>query len=193
MTARRWLFALIAAVALLAGLSVWVMVGVAIGGGSTTHPSQAAAANPAPQADVKPARQAAESPAITTGRAPSLVTNDCPAKAVACVDTRLRLAWLQHDGKPFYGPVPIMPGTAGANDSVATPLGVFHVQWKDAHHVSSEFGEPMANAVFFAPGGIAFHEGSLVSSSHGCVHLSHSASAYFFQHLPRGAEVAVFQ
>jgi hypothetical protein len=33
--------------------------------------------------------------------------------------------------------------------------------------------------VFFAVGGIAFHEGSLKSSSHGCIHLTMDAARYY--------------
>lgn len=77
-------------------------------------------------------------------------------------------------------------------DTVATPAGVFHVLRKNAHQVSSEFGEPMPDAVFFAPGGIAFHQGSLSTGSHGCVHLSPGDAEHYFRALPIGAEVAVF-
>lgn len=34
---------------------------------------------------------------------------------------------------------------------------------------------PMPYSVFFAPGGIAFHEGSLTEDSHGCVRLAADA------------------
>ncbi|MGH3437271.1 MAG: L,D-transpeptidase [Sciscionella sp.] len=175
--------ATMAAITLLTGLSVWVVAGLPAGGRPTIQLAAAAAGQ---------SRQSAEGVGAATS-ADTLVPNKCPVQATACVDTRLRLAWLQHDGAPFYGPVPIMPGTPGPDNAVATPVGIFHVQWKNAHQVSTEFNEPMPNAVFFAPGGIAFHEGSLVSSSHGCVHLSLAASAFFYAHLPRGAEVAVFR
>jgi lipoprotein-anchoring transpeptidase ErfK/SrfK len=46
--------------------------------------------------------------------------------------------------------------------------------------------------VFFATGGIAFHAGSLTSSSHGCIHLAMRNARYYHDHLPVGAEVAVF-
>ncbi|MBO0840023.1 MAG: L,D-transpeptidase [Sciscionella sp.] len=141
-----------------------------------------------------PANPPTGSSAATTSTAADQVPlhNRCPKQALACVDKELRLSWLQQGGKIIYGPVPIMPGTPGAADSVATPNGVWHVTSKDQHHVSSEFGEPMENSVFFAPGGIAFHEGSLTTSSHGCVHLSAKDSAYYFAHLSLGNEVAVF-
>jgi lipoprotein-anchoring transpeptidase ErfK/SrfK len=60
------------------------------------------------------------------------------------------------------------------------------------HYVSTSYGVPIPYAVFFAPGGIAFHAGSLTTSSHGCVHLSLPSARYYHDHLPIGAEVAVF-
>jgi lipoprotein-anchoring transpeptidase ErfK/SrfK len=98
-----------------------------------------------------------------------------------------KLAWLLQDGKVVFGPVPMLPGSADD----PTPTGTFSVAWKAKHYTSREFGEPMPNAVFFAAGGIAFHEGSLTTSSHGCVHLGDSDSAKFFDSLPVGATVQV--
>ncbi len=115
--------------------------------------------------------------------------DECPPSADVCVDTRLRISWMQEDGHVTYGPVPIMPGMAG---KWATPQGIFHVEWKAADWVSTEFDQPMPNSVFFAPGGIAFHQGPLADLSHGCVHLSKEASQHYFENLPVGAEVAVF-
>ncbi len=74
-----------------------------------------------------------------------------------------------------------------------TPRGTFHVQWKaGANFMSNEFHEPMPYAVFFAPGGIAFHGGSLTEPSHGCIHLDIGSARYYNDHLPVGAEVVVF-
>ena len=56
----------------------------------------------------------------------------------------------------------------------------------------ASFGVPIPYAVFFAPGGIAFHAGRLTSSSHGCIHLTLPNARYYHDHLPDGAEVAVF-
>jgi lipoprotein-anchoring transpeptidase ErfK/SrfK len=85
------------------------------------------------------------------------------------------------------GPVPIGYGI-GAH---ATPVGTFHVAWKAEHWVSTEYHEPMPDAVFFAVGGIAFHAGSLDTSSHGCVHLAPDMAATFFAVLQDGDEVQV--
>jgi hypothetical protein len=105
----------------------------------------------------------------------------------SCVSLSEKLAWLLQDGKVVFGPVPMLPGSP----SDPTPTGTFQVAWKAKHYTSREFGEPMPNAVFFAAGGIAFHAGSLTTSSHGCVHLNDSDSAKFFDSLPVGATVQV--
>jgi lipoprotein-anchoring transpeptidase ErfK/SrfK len=83
------------------------------------------------------------------------------------------------------------PGPPGTPH--ATPRGTFHVQWKaGANYISTEFDEPVPYAVFFAPGGVAFHGGSLTTPSHGCVHLGIGSARYYHDHLPAGAEVVVF-
>ena len=111
----------------------------------------------------------------------------CPPAATACVDLSARLTWLQSDGTITYGPVRMEPGLP------RTPRGTFHVEWKaGAHYMSTEYHEPMPYAVFFAPGGIAFHGGSLTAPSHGCIHLDIGSARYYDDHLPVGAEVVVF-
>jgi hypothetical protein len=117
---------------------------------------------------------------------------DCPAGAVACVDLARHLTWLQSDGKVSFGPVRMEPGKPGSGPH-ATPAGSFQVQWKAGPgFVSDIYNEPMPWATFFAPGGVAFHGGSLTSWSHGCVHLTVANAHYYNEHLPIGAEVVVF-
>ena len=48
------------------------------------------------------------------------------------------------------------------------------------------------HAVFFAAGGIAFHEGPLDVPSHGCVHLAAADAIAFFDALKPGNEVDVW-
>jgi lipoprotein-anchoring transpeptidase ErfK/SrfK len=117
----------------------------------------------------------------------------CPAAASACVDLPAHLTWLQSDGNVTYGPVRMEPGPGAQGTAHATPLGTWTVQWKaGADYVSTTYSEAMPWATFFAPGGIAFHSGSLTAASHGCVHLSLANAKYFHDHLPIGAEVVVF-
>lgn len=119
------------------------------------------------------------------GKAPG---TPCQATMAACVSKSTGQAWLIYNGVVTYGPVPMMPGKA----SEPTPVGFFHVEWKDKHHKSSEFNDaPMENSVFFAAGGIAFHEGSLTRPSAGCVHLTLAASAKFYATLDVGDPVQV--
>lgn len=135
------------------------------------------------------------SAAATGGSAPLVLTafdrKDCPAAATACVDLTTHVTWLQSDGRVSFGPVRMEPGQPGTVH--ATPSGTFHVSWKAGpHYMSTIYHEQMPWATFFAPGGIAFHGGSLTHWSHGCVHLT-VANAHFYQeNLPIGAEVVVF-
>jgi hypothetical protein len=112
----------------------------------------------------------------------------CSSAARACVHLDSRQAWLIHDGAVVRGPVPISPG----GPERETPRGAFAVEWKNRHHKSAEFdGAPMPFAVFFAEGGIAFHEGDLGSPSAGCVRLAHEDAAAFFDALRVGDRVEV--
>jgi hypothetical protein len=111
----------------------------------------------------------------------------CAATVSACVDLSAHKAWLLEGGKVVYGPVPMLPGRPGNT----TPIGTFHVYSKEKMHLSKEFNNaPMPNSVFFYPGD-AFHTGSLTVYSHGCVHLSSTASLKFFNTLSVGDVVQV--
>jgi len=121
----------------------------------------------------------------------ALDRESCPAKATACVDLTRHLTWLQSAGHVTFGPVSAEPGPPGS--AHATPRGTFEVSWKAGpDFISNIYHEPMPWAVFFAPGGIAFHGGSLTTPSHGCVHLTDQNARYYNDHLPVGAEVVVF-
>ena len=115
----------------------------------------------------------------------------CPAAAAACVDLTRHLTWLQAGKKITFGPIQMEPGKPGSAHQ--TPRGTFRVEWKAGPSlVSNIYHEPMPWATFFAPGGIAFHGGSLTAWSHGCVHLTVGNAHYYNEHLPIGAEVVVF-
>lgn len=112
----------------------------------------------------------------------------CTTTARACVDLAAARAWLIADGAVTYGPVPIASGSLEA----ATPKGTTVVDWKSRYHHSREFGGvAMHYAVFFAPGGIAFHEGAIDHPSAGCVRLQTEAASTFFDTLAVGDEVQV--
>jgi L,D-transpeptidase catalytic domain len=131
----------------------------------------------------------------SAGSAPLVLTaedrEDCPVAAAACVDLARHITWLQAGGRVSFGPVRMEPGRPGSAHT--TPRGTFQVSWKAGpSFVSDIYDEPMPWATFFAPGGIAFHGGSLTQWSHGCVHLTVANAHYYNEHLPIGAEVVVF-
>jgi lipoprotein-anchoring transpeptidase ErfK/SrfK len=111
----------------------------------------------------------------------------CDAQAKACIQLHTGQAWLTDDGSVTRGPAPATVGRPGYD----TPVGTFHVQYKDIDHYSQEFNGPMPYSVFFTTTGVAFHEGNLRVQSHGCVHLSHDDAVAFFQTLQPGDVVEV--
>jgi hypothetical protein len=193
---RAWIPALAVSGPAVIAAVLWLVISPATG---ATVPVRPAAPAAWPGAGTTPAISppsagplaAAQSPA-QAGRAPVLspgARQSCPRKATACADLKDHLTWLQSGGRITFGPVRMEPGAHRDR----TPRGIFHVAWKaGAHYISTSFGVPIPYAVFFAPGGIAFHAGSLTSSSHGCIHLTLHSARYYHDHLPTGAVVAVF-
>lgn len=174
-------------------LPLWPSVtGVTAGGGvSRAMPAvTAVAAVSEPVAMVRPAGgEKAPSPVRpSAGGARPVPGTPCTTAARACVNLTAQKAWLLNGGAVVLGPVPIHSG----GPDHATPQGTFAVSWKDKDHVSAELGGmPMPDAVFFAAGGIAFHEGPLTRSSAGCVHLDPTDAAAFYAALHRGDQVQV--
>jgi lipoprotein-anchoring transpeptidase ErfK/SrfK len=158
---------------------------------STSTASRAVAAGPTGR---RPGLAAKSAGAPVPAGPPVLTARDvlmCPPPATACADLTRKLTWLQSGGSVTFGPVRMEPGPPGS--AHATPRGTFHVSWKAGPaYISTIYGDPMPWAVFFAPGGIAFHGGSLTIPSHGCVHLTVANAHYYNEHLPVGAEVVVF-
>jgi hypothetical protein len=148
---------------------------------STTKPAPTSTtAKPKPKPKPKPAAPASD-PGVPCAAAAAA------SGTAACVDISAHKAWILQGGKVVYGPVPMLPGRKG----YATPTGTFHVLSKEKVHLSKEFDNaPMPNSVFFYPGD-AFHTGSLSVYSHGCIHLSASASLKFFTTLHVGDVVQV--
>lgn len=181
---------------------VLVLVLTVIATGLVAGPAAAAPVVPvaAPGPAAVPPAVATTSPAATALQpevvpaeavrpaAPALVPGTpCMATARACVHLATNRAWLIRDGKVEYGPVPVRHGKRGWR----TPPGVFRVTFKSINHRSRLFnGAPMPYSVFFN-GGIAFHEGSLRSESHGCVRLKRADAKVFYRSLQRGDVVQV--
>ncbi|MGW4527608.1 L,D-transpeptidase [Amycolatopsis sp. NPDC004378] len=160
------------------GSGVVTVLGLALVTAACSAPR---ATTPGPIAEPEPPAKAA------TTAPPSPPSPPCDVTTGACVSLARRLAWLLRDGEVVRGPV---PAGFGPPDQT-TPAGSFHVVWKDREHTSSEYGTNMPNSVFFAAGGIAFHAGPLDAPSHGCVHLSDTDSAAFFDGLNVGDAVQV--
>lgn len=110
----------------------------------------------------------------------------CTVSARACVDLDNREAWLIESGKVVRGPVPMRDGLEGD-----TPRGAFGVEWKTERWTSRELGTSMPYSVFFAPGGIAFHEGAFDTPSAGCVKLDKVDAVAFYTFLQVGDEVQI--
>ncbi len=111
----------------------------------------------------------------------------CTRTARACVDLHGRVAWLIDNGRAVRGPVRIQTG----DRDTPTPLGTFAVQWKAEQYTSREYLTQMPYAVFFADGGIAFHEGRQDTPSAGCVKLVHEDAVAWFNFLQVGNEVQI--
>ena len=161
---------------------------------SKAAPSPAAPSPAAPSASARPSAALAPPANPAPAGVPVLTALDrrqCPATAAACVDLTRHVTWLQAGGAVSFGPVWMEPGPPGS--AHATPRGAFQVSWKAGpDYISNIYHDPMPWAVFFAPGGIAFHGGSLTVPSHGCVHLTIANAHYYNEHLPVGARVVVF-
>lgn len=130
-------------------------------------------------------------PVTTTKKAPvrartTAADVPCTISTGACVDLSARKTWLLRDGVVVYGPVHAEPGRTGWS----TPVGTFHVISHVKNYVSKKFNAPMPYSTFFLPG-IAFHEGSASTPSHGCIHLSRSAAETYFSDLAVGEAVQI--
>ena len=169
-------------------LRIALAVGAVVAAGSLALAGVAAAAPP-PTPGLTPT--SAPTPASTStpaagGAAAADVVAPCGPAARACVQLSTQHAWLLQGGRV------VDDGfiTSGA-DGMDTPTGIFHVQWKDKTHYSSEYHAAMPNAVFFDTHGDALHEGSLERQSAGCVHLDHDTAATFFAALQPGDPVQI--
>ena len=111
----------------------------------------------------------------------------CLPTVRACVELAANTAWLLDNGKVVRGPVPITHG----DTETPTPRGNFTVQWKAETYTSREYLVQMPWSVFFADGGIAFHEGNPATFSAGCVKLDAEDARAFFDFLQVGDAVQI--
>ncbi len=111
----------------------------------------------------------------------------CLPTVRACVELGADHAWLLDNGRVVRGPVTVTPG----DEENPTPRGSFTVQWKAPTYTSREFLVQMPWSVFFADGGIAFHEGNPETASAGCVKLDEEDARAFFTYLQVGDAVQI--
>ena len=141
------------------------------------------------------AETAGPSPAaLAAQRQPLVEGTPCTISARSCVDLESQRAWLLQDGKVVRGPVGISSGKVGQE----TPVGhSFRVYRKEKDHHTQEFRladgspAPMPWAVFFADGGIAFHEGNTGAPSAGCIRMKTADAQAWFESLQIGDQVQV--
>jgi hypothetical protein len=169
----------------LAGLA---LLAVAVLSGCTAR----AAAGPAPESPARVHESPTGEPPVSpppssTSVAPAPEPPPCGPEIRACVRLSTKQAWLMSGGAVELGPVPLTHG----GTTNPTPTGTWPVAWKDQEHTSSIYGDSMPFSVFFAPGGIAFHEGRLDEDSHGCVRLTMADAQAFFAALAVGQLVQV--
>lgn len=158
-----------AAASLVAGMGAASLAGVGLAGPAPAGLESIFAAAPAPA-----------QPRLVPG-------TPCTVTARACVDIERGKAWLIEGGRVVRGPVQTRTGSP----EHPTPHGLFRVEWKAQEYTSREWGVPMPYSVFFAPGGIAFHEGTMDSPSAGCVKLRHKDAVAWYDELQVGDEVQV--
>ena len=115
------------------------------------------------------------------------VPDACRPPTRACVDLDAKKAWLLNTDGVARGPVTIRAG----DDQTPTPRGQFTVQWKAETYTSREYLRPMPWSVFFAPGGIAFHQGTFDNPSAGCVKLDEDDARAWFEFLQVGDPVQI--
>lgn len=152
----------------------------------TTEPSSAETTTTAPATTRTMQRSVPARTAPSTSE-PLVHGTPCTATAQACVDLAGRKAWLLENGAVVRGPVKVMTG----DRDDPTPKGTFQVQWKAEQYTSREYLVEMPYSVFFAEGGIAFHEGRQDTYSAGCVKLVHEDAVAFFNALQVGEEVQI--
>ncbi|WP_028923392.1 L,D-transpeptidase [Pseudonocardia acaciae] len=139
-----------------------------------------------PLAGTAYAAEPAQSPGLIPG-------TPCAVGVKACVSLGAQRAWLTDGTKVVNGPIDVISGGLGQE----TPAGDFAVDWKDRDHKSGEhktpegLPSPMPFSVFFAPGGIAFHEGTFDRPSAGCVRLARADAELYFTTLQVGDKVQV--
>ncbi|MBF9067879.1 L,D-transpeptidase [Streptacidiphilus sp. NEAU-YB345] len=132
-------------------------------------------------------------PATTPHPATTAPKSPCPTNRgrVVCVDLTHQKLWIQDGSKLVFGPVAVRTGRRG----YVTRDGLWHIYWRDLHHVSSIYDVPMPYSQFFT-GGEALHAVGIPMStppgSHGCVNMTVHDAQIAWKLLRVGDVVDVF-
>lgn len=129
------------------------------------------------------------------GNVPGRLDARCETGRALCIDKSSRtLRWVVN-GKVLRT-VDVRFGSTISN--TPTREGLFHVYWKDADHVSREFGSAMPYSMFFS-GGQAVHYSSdfaargYAGASHGCVNVrDYDGIKWLFSRVHVGDPVIVY-
>ncbi|MGH3795483.1 MAG: L,D-transpeptidase [Pseudonocardiaceae bacterium] len=163
-------------------LGLVAVAGAAVAGMEKALTPPAVPDSPAPITAAAPA-PAAVGPADAQSRRAG---PPCAPPVRICVRLSGSSAWLLTSKGAVLGPVPVRHGRPDS----PTPVGLFPVQAKDAHHVNSVTGSPMPYAMFFA-GDLAIYQAELNQPSVGSVRLPAGPAAQFFREASVGDLIQV--
>ena len=129
------------------------------------------------------------------GNTPGRLDPRCVTGRALCIDKSSRtLRWVV-DGT-VRRTVDVRFGSTISN--TPTREGLFHVYWKDATHVSKEFGSAMPWAMFFSRGQAVHYSSDFAArgyagASHGCVNVrDYDGVKWLFEHVQVGDKVVVY-
>lgn len=129
------------------------------------------------------------------GNTPGRLDARCLTGRALCIDKTSRtLRWVV-DGRVLKT-VDVRFGSTISN--TPTREGLFHVYWKDADHVSKEFGSAMPWAMFFSRGQAVHYSSDFAArgyagASHGCVNVrDYDGVKWLFNHVAVGDKAVVY-
>ncbi|MEY9845673.1 L,D-transpeptidase [Streptacidiphilus sp. MAP5-3] len=169
-----------------------LLVGVGTLGAGTANAATPTLTTPAAVTHVG-TTHAVTTHAVTAHAVTTAPKSPCPADRgrVVCVDLTHQKLWISDGGKLVFGPVAVRTGRKG----YVTRDGLWHIYWRDLHHVSSIYHVPMPDSQFFS-GGEALHAVGIPMStppgSHGCVNMTVHDARIAWELLRVGDVVDVF-
>ncbi|HWU31270.1 MAG TPA: L,D-transpeptidase [Marmoricola sp.] len=124
---------------------------------------------------------------------PRWVVKACRTGTAICIDKSIhRLAYVKN-GKTL-----LLLDARFGDAAHPTREGTFSVYYKDATHVSHEYGSSMPYSMFFSGGeaihfSIDFFTYGYAHNSHGCVNIrDYNGVKWLFNHTPIGTKVVIY-